>query len=100
MEQALGKRMYRGLLKTLARVWNPKDIQDPTVQQKVLVHMQAAERGFRRLDVALDRVGREPLTQILNSLKLQSLTQVDNLQTLREIVLALEGTAQGTTMKR
>src|SRR6202041_2104808 len=75
MEQALGKRMYRGLLKTLARVWNPKDIQDPTVQQKVLVHMQAAERGFRRLDVALDRVGREPLTQILNFMKLQSLTQ-------------------------
>jgi hypothetical protein len=100
MEQALGKRMYRGLLKTLARVWNPKDIQDPTVQQKVLVHMQAAERGFCRLDAALDRVGREPLTQILNSMKLRSLTQVDNLQTLHQVVLALEGTAQGTTMKR
>ena len=53
MEQALGKRMYRGLLKTLARVWNPKDIQDPAIQQKVLAHMQAAERGFRRLDAAL-----------------------------------------------
>src|ERR1700688_3153510 len=71
MEQALGKRMYRGLLKTLARVWNPKDIQDPAVQQKVLVYMQAAERGFRRLDAALDRVGPEPLQQILNSMKLQ-----------------------------
>jgi hypothetical protein len=100
MEQALGKRMYRGLLKTLARAWNPKDIQDPTVQQKVLVHMQAAERGFRRLDAALDRVGQDPLQQILNSMKLQSLTQVDNLQTLHQIVLALEGAAQGSTMKR
>ena len=95
MEQALGKRIYRGLLKTLARVWNPKDIQDPAIQQKVLVHMQAAERGFRRLDAALDRVGPEPLTQILRSLKLQSLDLVDSLQTLREIVLAVEAAAEG-----
>ncbi|MGB7074454.1 MAG: Rad52/Rad22 family DNA repair protein [Candidatus Sulfotelmatobacter sp.] len=59
MERSIGKRMYRGLLKTVARVWNPKDIRDPAVQQKVLAHMQAAERGFRRLDAALDRVGPE-----------------------------------------
>src|SRR6202051_2935718 len=44
MEQALGKRMYRGLLKTLARAWNPTDLQDPAIQQNVLAHMQAAER--------------------------------------------------------
>ena len=100
MEQALGKRMYRGLLKTLARVWNPKDIQDPAIQQKVLVHMQAAERGLRRLDTALERVGPEPLTQILRTLKLQSLTQVDNLQTLREVVLALEAAAQERAVKQ
>src|SRR5882762_1173365 len=33
MEQALGKRMYRGLLKTLARVWNPSDIEDPALRR-------------------------------------------------------------------
>jgi hypothetical protein len=90
MEPALGKRMYRGLLKAVARAWNPKDIRETEVQQKVLAHMQAAERGFRRLDTALDRVGPEPLTQILRALNLQSLTQVDDLQTLHQIVLALE----------
>ncbi len=95
MEQALGKRMYRGLLKAVARAWNPKDIREPVVQQKVLAHMQAAERGFRRLDAALDRVGPEPLTEVLRSLKLQSLSQVDNLQTLHQIVVALEAAAQG-----
>ena len=94
MERSVGKRMYRGLLKTVARVWNPKDIQDPATQQKVLAHMQAAERGFRRLDAALDRVGPEPLSQILRSLKLQSVDRVDNLQTLHEIVLALEASPQ------
>jgi len=95
MERSVGKRMYRGLLKTVARVWNPKDIQDPVTQQKVLAHMQAAERGFRRLDAALDRVGREQLIQTLRSLKLESIDRVDNLQTLRDIVLALEAAAQG-----
>lgn len=100
MEQALGKRMYRGLLKAVARAWNPKDIQDPAIQQKVLAHMQAAERGFRRLEAALDRVGPEPLTPILRTLKLQSLTQVDNLQILHQIVLALEAAAQRTVMKQ
>jgi hypothetical protein len=92
--------MYRGLLKTLARVWNPKDIQDPAIQQKVLAHMQAAERGFRRLEAALDRVGPEPLTQILRCLKLQSIHRVDNLQTLHEIVLALEAAARGEVAKQ
>jgi len=95
MERSIGKCMYRGLLKTVARAWNPKDIRDPAMQQKVLAHMQAAERGFRRLDAALDRVGREQLIQTLRSLKLESIDRVDNLQTLRDIVLALEAAAQG-----
>jgi hypothetical protein len=100
LAEPLGKRMYRGLLKRIARVWNPRDIQDAALQQQVLAHMQAAERGFRRLDAALDRVGPEALTQILRSQKLQSIDQVDNLQTLREIVLALEAAAQEATMKQ
>src|SRR5258708_3435094 len=100
MEQALGKRMYRGLLKAVARAWNPKDIQDTGVQQRVLAHMQAAERGFRRLDAALDRVGPEALTQILRSLKLQSVSQVDNLQTLHQIVLTLEPAGQREVAKQ
>ena len=62
--------------------------------------MQAAERGLRRLDAALDRVGPEPLTRILRSMKLQSLTQVDNLQTLHQIVLALEAAGHGEEMKQ
>jgi hypothetical protein len=100
MEQSVGKRMYRGLLKTVARVWNPKDIQDPAIQHKVLAHMQAAERGFRRLDAALDRVGPESLTQILRSLKLQSIDRMDNLQTLHQIVLALEAAVRGEVVKQ
>ena len=96
MEKALGKRMYRGLLKSLARVWNAKDIQDRDVQEKVLAHMQAAERGFRRAQAARDKAGAASFAGILGSLKLRSLDQVDNLKTLQEIVAALEvAAAQG-----
>jgi hypothetical protein len=52
------------------------------------------------LDTALERVGPEPLTQILRTLKLQSLTQADNLQTLHQIVLALEAVAQERALKQ
>jgi hypothetical protein len=97
MAERVGKRMYRGLLKHIARVWNPRDIQDAALQQQVLAHMQAAERGVHRLDAAVGNVGPEALTQILRSLNLQSLDLVDNLQTLREIVLALERAAQEET---
>jgi hypothetical protein len=90
MKQALGKRMYRGLLKTLARVWNPKDIQDPAIEEKVLAHMQAAERGFRRAEAARDKTGMAVFAATLGSLRLRSLNQVDNLKTLQEIVVALE----------
>jgi hypothetical protein len=100
LAEPLGRRMYRGLLKHIARVWNPRDIQDAGLQQQVLAHMQAAERGFHRLDAALDGVGPEALTQILRSLKLQSIDRVDNLQTLREIVLALEAAAEVRAVKQ
>jgi len=97
MAERVGRRMYRGLLKHIARVWNPRDIQDTALLQQVLAHMQAAERGFHRLDAAVGNVGPEALTRILRSLNLQSLDLVDNLQTLREIVVALEASAQEKT---
>jgi len=90
MEQVVGKRMYRGLLKTVARVWNPNDIQDQAIQGKVLAHMQAAERGLRRAEAARQSAGLAAFGGVLGSLKLSSLGQVDNLKTLQEIVLALE----------
>jgi len=90
MAEPLGKRMYRGFLKTLARVWDPKQIDDPGLLHKVLRHMQAAQRSLTRLDAVLDRIGPEPLGPILDSLRLRSLDQVDSLDTLQKIVLAME----------
>jgi hypothetical protein len=86
----LGKALYRGLLKSIARVWNPNEIHDAALQQRIIVHMQAAERGLERLKSALERVGTDPLPKILNSLRVVSLERVDSLETLKQIVLALE----------
>jgi hypothetical protein len=93
MEGVVGKRMYRGLLKSVARVWNPKDIQDQAIQEKLMAHMQAAERGLRRAEAARDTAGLAAFARVLGSLRLSSLGQVDNLNTLREIVVALEAAA-------
>jgi hypothetical protein len=93
MEQLVGKRMYRGLLRSVARGWNPKDIQDQSIQEKVLAHMQAAERGLRRAEAARERAGLAAFAGVLGSLRLSSLGQVNNLNTLREIVVALEAAA-------
>jgi hypothetical protein len=52
------------------------------------------------LEAALDSAGPEALTQILRSLKLQSIDRVDDLQTLREVVLALEAARQEEVAKQ
>jgi hypothetical protein len=90
MERVVGKRMYRGLLKSVARVWTPKEIQDEAIQEKVLAHMQAAERGLSRAKAARDKAGLGVFAAILRPLRLSSLDQVDNLKTLQQIVIALE----------
>ncbi len=90
MEKVIGKRMYRGILKTVARVWNPKDVQDKAIQEKVLTHMQAAQRGLLRAEAAREKAGLATFARVLGSLRLSSLDQADNLKTLQEIVVALE----------
>ena len=90
LTEPLGKKMFRGFLKALARVWDPKQINDPALLRKVLIHLEAAQRGLARLDAALDKIGPEPLGPILDSLNIRSVDQVDNLESLRKIVLAME----------
>ena len=94
MADALGKRLYRGVLKTVARVWNPAEIHDMDVMRIVLEQMQMAERELRRLDAALNRVEPGTLVPILRSLRLNSLDQVDGLETLKNVVLEVERAAQ------
>jgi hypothetical protein len=90
MAEPLGRGLYRGLLKTVARVWQPAQITDPGLLKKVLEHMQAAERGLRRLDQALNRADSEAMASVLRSMNLKSFDQVNNLEILKQVVLAVE----------
>jgi hypothetical protein len=94
MADQLGRGLYRGLLRDLARVWNPREIEDVSVQQRVLEHMRSAERGLRRLEAALDKTGSEALISVLKALRLSSIERVENLETLKRIVFELEVAAK------
>lgn len=94
MAEPLGRRLYRGILKTVARAWNPSEIREADVLSRVLAQMQSAERGLRRLEAALDRAGPETLVPILRSRQLNSLDQVDSLDDLKKIAFEIERAAK------
>jgi hypothetical protein len=94
MAEVLGRRLYRNVLKSVARVWNPTEIHNVDVLRKVLEHMRAGERGLRRLDAALEKSGPEILLPILRSLRLNSIDQVDSLDSLKRVVLEVERVAE------
>jgi len=93
MAEQLGRGLYRGLLRDLAKVWNPREIQDVSVQKRVLEHMRSAERGLRRLEAALDKTGHQALVPVLKGIGLSSVARVEDLETLKRIVLELERAA-------
>jgi hypothetical protein len=90
MEQKIGKRMYRGLLKRVARVWSPRKIHDAGVEANVLARMQSAARGFERLHAACTRFKPEALHAFYRTLNVPSPTEIEDLETLKRVVLALE----------
>src|SRR5579872_4420389 len=73
MAKQLGRRLYHGILRDMDRVWSPREIADISVRQRVLEHMRSAARGLRRLELGVEKAGREPLAQILDSLGINHL---------------------------
>ena len=93
MAKPLGRRLYRGVLRIQAKVWNPDQICDVVLQRKVLEQMQSADRGLGRLQAALSKTGPAALECALQSVNLRSLEHIDSLDVLKRIVLAVEATA-------
>ncbi len=93
LTEPLGRPLYRGVLKTVARVWNPTEIREADLLRRVLAQMQSAKRELQRLDTALNRVRPEAVFPTLRSLRLNSLQQVDSLESLKKVVLAAEEAA-------
>jgi hypothetical protein len=93
MAKPLGRRLYRGVLRVQAKVWNPEQIPDVVLQRKILEQMQSAERGLERLHAALSKTGPAALVPTLEALKIRSLDHVDSLEMLKRVVLAVEAAA-------
>jgi hypothetical protein len=89
MEKKIGNRLYRGLLKRVARVWSPQQIRETAVLQQVLAQMQGAEGGVARLEAARARFAPEVVQKIIVSLNAPP-AKVEDLQTLHSLVVALE----------
>jgi len=95
MAELLGRGLYRGLLRDIARVWDAREIRDPSLLERVLEQMRCAERGLQRVRAALDKAGIGTLAPVLESFGVRGLERVDRLDTLKRIVLELERIADG-----
>jgi hypothetical protein len=89
MEQKIGNRLYRGLLKRGAKAWSPQQIRETAVLQQVLAQMRGAERGLARLQLAQARLAPEMVQRIIVSLNAPP-AKLEDLQTLHSLVVALE----------
>jgi hypothetical protein len=98
MENKIGKRLYRGLLKRVARVWCPDQIRDIAVRQQVLAQMQGAERGLARLEAAQARLTPETVRRIIVSLNAPP-AKIEDLQTLHSLVVAMEQEGDAPTQQ-
>jgi len=84
-----GHRVYRGLLKRVARAWSPQQIRESAVLEQVLAQMQGAERGVMRLEAARARLAPEVVEKIIVSLNTPP-SKLEDLQSLHSLVVALE----------
>jgi hypothetical protein len=94
MAEPLGRALYRGLLKSVAKVWEPKQISDGETLRKVQTHMEAAARGLRRLQLAVEHTSAQALAEVLHDLRLRSMREVTNLESLHAVVTAVEAKAE------
>ncbi len=89
MKKKIGHRLYRGLLKRVARAWSPQQIREETVLEQVLAQMQAAERGLMRLEAARARLAPGVVEKLFVSLNTPP-ARLEDLQSLHSLVVALE----------
>jgi SpoVK/Ycf46/Vps4 family AAA+-type ATPase len=89
MEKKIGNRLYRGLLKRVAKAWSPQQIRETVLLEQVLAQMHGAERGVARLEAARARLAPGVVEKIIVSLN-TPLAKVEDLQALHGLVVALE----------
>ena len=93
MHTRIGSPLYRGILKRIAKVWNPADIGDEEMERKALAEMEEAERLRQRFEALLQQVGEEIFHSALRMLQLRSFHQIDSAEVLAKLVREMESRA-------
>jgi hypothetical protein len=91
----LGDAIYSEILGKAGHSRQASLIPNANLQKVVLGWMQAAARGFEKAQSLAENVGKTQFLAITDSLKINTMTAVPNLETLRCLVDTLEASTRG-----
>lgn len=90
MEQAVGLRLYRNILRQYGGADQPKLIKDASTKRTVLEVLASAARGFDRLSTVRKRIDPKTLESLLVKIQAPPLAEIADMKTLRNVVFGLE----------
>lgn len=89
----LGDPIYREILWRVARVRQASAIPNAQLQVIVAEAMERASRGIRKAQSLAESIGDTRVVSVFDQLRIGSMTTIQNLETLKHLVSALEGLA-------
>jgi hypothetical protein len=92
----LGNPIYGEILWRVARSCQANAIPNAQLQANVAEAMERASRGFRKAQTLADQIGETRFIAILDRLRLESMTTIPTLETLKTLVSELEREAATT----
>lgn len=90
----LGDGIHGEILRRVARTEKANSIPNSQLQNSVLDTMERATRGIRRANALAEAVGDSAFISVLDSLQIGSMATIDNLETLKRLVVELELTEE------
>jgi hypothetical protein len=92
----LGQPIYGEILWRIARARRANAIPNAQLQTDVSDAMERAARGIRKAHSLAEEIGDTQFVLVLDQLQIRSMTAIRNLETLKQLVTALEGFAART----
>jgi len=89
-ERAVGRALFRGILREYGRVNQPKLIREAAIKRRVLQMLESATRGLDRLDAVTNRLDPNTVKAFLDKLQVPPLNEIADIKTLQSVVLGLE----------
>ncbi len=87
---ALGKPIYKEILRLMAKVERARDIPNAQLQQQIVHWMERALRGIEKLRMLAEQVGETRFTTLIHRLQVNPKAPLPDLETLRILAAELE----------